>query len=451
MNARTALLRLHRWTGLVLAGFLFVVALTGIPLAWYDTLDAATAPSLHRALPPSPRAERLDALPSSPHAEPLGTLPPSSHAERLDAMVLRDRVARYVPAAAMPATPLAVQPGRSVAFPVWLREAGTAAPVLHEVFVDPYTGAILGQRRWGDWREGWRNFMPLLHRVHTALLFEGIGEWLLGIIALAWTLDGFVGAWLTLPAKPRTVTPQSRPALRLWQRWAPAWRVRWRGGPHKRNFDLHRAGGLWLWGVLTLMAWSSVALNLPAVYDPVMRTALPYQADPRRGASVNAGATATATTDAAATTAATPGALATASQPLSPDAARDTGRKLMAQLAASEGFTVLGEHWLALDARRNLYRYSVRSSLDLRTRSGATSVVFNAADGRLVGSHLPTGRAAGDTVKHWLTSLHMAALWGWPLQVAVAITGAVTVLLSVTGVWLWWTRRRARGAARRTA
>lgn len=392
MNVRAALLRLHRWTGLVLAGFLCLVALTGIPLAWYDTLDAATAPALHRVAPPSADATRLDAL------------------------ILREHVARLAPAAAMPATPLGGQDGRSVPFPVWLHEEGAGAPVLHEVFVDPYSGAILGQRRWGDLREGLRNLMPFLHRIHTALLFEGFGELLLGIVALAWTLDGFVGAWLTLPARPRA----RKPASSAWQRWAPAWRIRWRGGPHKRNYDLHRAGGLWLWAALTLMAWSSVALNLPSIYDPVMRAGLSYQADPRRGAAVAAG------------------------DPMPPAQARDAGRRLMAELAAREGFAVLGEHWLALDARRKLYRYSVRSSRDLRTRSGATSVVFNAVNGQLVGSHLPTGRAAGDTVKHWLTSLHMAAFWGRPLQLMVALVGVVTLALSVTGVWLWWTRRRAR-------
>ncbi len=392
MSLRAALLRLHRWTGLVLAGFLCVVALTGIPLAWYDTLDAAAAPALNRVTPPSADAARLDAL------------------------TLRDRVAQFVPAAVMPATPLGAQAGRSVPFPVWLHEAGAAAPVLHEVFVDPYSGAILGQRRWGDLGEGLRNLMPFLHRLHTALLFEGIGELLLGIVALAWTLDGFVGAWLTLPARTRARNPASS----AWQRWAPAWRIRWLGGPHKRNYDLHRAGGLWLWAALTLMAWSSVALNLPSIYDPVMRAGLSYQADPRRGAAAVAG------------------------EPMPPAQARAAGRRLMAELASREGFVVLGEHWLALDARRKLYRYSVRSSRDLRTRSGATSVVFNAVDGQLVGSHLPTGRAAGDTVKHWLTSLHMAAFWGWPLQLMVALVGGVTLTLSVTGVWLWWTRRRAR-------
>src|SRR5690606_26590443 len=116
VSVRAALLSLHRWTGLVLAGFLCLVALTGIALAWYDALDTAAAPALHRVPPPTGGAARLDAL------------------------ALRERVARFVPAAVMPATPLGGQAGRSVAFPVWLHEDGAAGPVLHEIFIDPYDG-----------------------------------------------------------------------------------------------------------------------------------------------------------------------------------------------------------------------------------------------------------------------------------------------------------------------
>ena len=35
--------------------------------------------------------------------------------------------------------------------------------------------------------------------------------------------------------------------------------------------DLHRAGGLWLWAMLFVFAWSSVAFNLTPAYDAVMR------------------------------------------------------------------------------------------------------------------------------------------------------------------------------------
>ncbi|MEA1120335.1 PepSY domain-containing protein, partial [Klebsiella pneumoniae] len=40
---------------------------------------------------------------------------------------------------------------------------------------------------------------------------------------------------------------------------------------YKINFDLHRAGGLWIWPMLLVFAWSGVAFNLTPVYSPVMR------------------------------------------------------------------------------------------------------------------------------------------------------------------------------------
>jgi len=59
-------------------------------------------------------------------------------------------------------------------------------------------------------------------------------------------------------------------------RWWPSWKLRWRGGSHKVNFDLHRAGGLWVWAVLFVLAWSGVAFNLREAYRPVMETAFDF-------------------------------------------------------------------------------------------------------------------------------------------------------------------------------
>nr|WP_306306218.1 PepSY domain-containing protein [Methylomonas koyamae] len=49
--------------------------------------------------------------------------------------------------------------------------------------------------------------------------------------------------------------------------------MKWRGSAYRINFDLHRAGGLWLWLLLLVFAWSSVYMNLSdSVYAPVTRT-----------------------------------------------------------------------------------------------------------------------------------------------------------------------------------
>ena len=55
------------------------------------------------------------------------------------------------------------------------------------------------------------------------------------------------------------------------KRWLPAWKIRIKSNLFKLNYDLHHAFGLWLWGILFVIAWSSVGFNLQQVYRPVMQ------------------------------------------------------------------------------------------------------------------------------------------------------------------------------------
>lgn len=404
---REVFVRLHRWVGLATLLFLIVAGATGAVLAWNDELDAWLAPEL------------------------LLTPPASAGKPLLAPAVLRDIVVQAYPEGRVLAIPLARPPGKTVPFPVWMRDATAAPPQLVEVFIDPATGVIQGDRRWGDLSQGRKNLVSFIHRLHTSLLAGSIGEWVLGVVALLWSLDCVVGALLTLPARLNNRSASrlgpARPARSWWARWRPAWMARLGSGGYKLGFDLHRAAGLWLWLALFGMAWSSVAFNLPGVYQPVMAALFEQQPDLRRSLRQ------------------TP---AQATGTMSWQAALETGRRHMAAQADSQAFAVRGEHWLAYDPRANLYRYTVRSTLDIRTRSGATHVFFNASDGALRGAQLPSGQASGDTITLWLTSLHMAALWGWPLKLAVSLLGMAVLLLCVTGWIIWRKKARARAVSR---
>src|SRR5262245_34427868 len=59
-RARRVLLVVHRYVGLVLAGFLIVAGVTGSVIAFYGDLDAALNPELLRAEAPYPGAQPLD-------------------------------------------------------------------------------------------------------------------------------------------------------------------------------------------------------------------------------------------------------------------------------------------------------------------------------------------------------------------------------------------------------
>jgi hypothetical protein len=61
---------------------------------------------------------------------------------------------------------------------------------------------------------------------------------------------------------------------------------------------------------------------------------------------------------------------------------------------------------------RGLYRYDVRSSLDISDHGGSTRLFLDGATGTLVALWLPTGAAGGDTFITWMSNLHMASVGG---------------------------------------
>jgi uncharacterized iron-regulated membrane protein len=396
---RSAWVFFHRWAGLSMAGFLLVAGLTGALLAWYEELDAALNPQLFKVIPSAPGAPLLDAI------------------------TLRDMTARQTGETIRYFSLRMPAPGHSVMFrPDNGRD--------EQIFVDPYTGRILGRRIWGDISQGTKNLMPFVYRLHQSLALEQAGIVLMGIVALVWTLDCFVGAYLTFPAPPRkgrpltsALSPQAGRGGKTWLvRWWPSWKLRLGSGGYKLNFDLHRAGGLWVWAMLFVLAWSSVAFNLSAVYDPVMRTLFAHQPEAVRGALP----------------------VPNDHPALDWRQARETAKKLMAEQAQRHGFTVLAEDWFVHDPVHGLYFYDVRSSLDVSDRKGKTRLFIDADSGALIHLQRPTGAAAGDTMRTWITGLHRAELWGLPFKLFMTAMGSMVAMLSVTGGVIWWKKRKAR-------
>jgi uncharacterized iron-regulated membrane protein len=99
---------------------------------------------------------------------------------------------------------------------------------------------------------------------------------------------------------------------------------------------------------------------------------------------------------------------------------------------------------LRLDRTRGVYIYFVRSSRDIQDKRGRTRVFFDANDGSLKLVLLPTGQFSGNTITSWLIALHDANVFGLPYRIFVSALGLVIAMLSVTGVYIWWKKRKAR-------
>jgi uncharacterized iron-regulated membrane protein len=387
-------LLVHRIAGLATAGFLFVAGLTGAVIAFHFELDAwLNADIFHvagdaRPLPLDTLVGRLEA------AEPKATV-------------------RYVP--------LNAKPGESWRFSLRPRtDPQTGQPFAlgyDQIFVDPANGAILERRQRFSDRLDRRHVVGFLYELHYRLHLPGRwGAWLMGVVALVWLFDCFVGAALTLP--------KARPLLR---HWGVSWRIKPRTSPHRRSLDLHRVGGLWLWPVLVVLAFTSIYFNLNReLFRPVVAlfsTLTPSPFDLR------------------------------VARPPDRQATAQVGFGRIAELARAEAGA---RGWagrpggISYNVRYGIYAvHFFPGQSDYGAGPSRPYLYFDDQDGRLLAAEVPGHGTAGDTFLRLQFPLHSGWIGGLPGRIVVAMAGLVTAMLSVTGVILWyrkWSRAR-RGKA----
>jgi uncharacterized iron-regulated membrane protein len=376
----------HRWAGLTIALFLIVAGSTGALLAFYDELYDATAEWRVMEFP-------------YPGAKPL------------DALALNEAAAKAAPAGyTVGGLNLSVEPHRVLEVSLYPKDPETM-PYL-EAAINPYTGELVKLYEWGAISQGFHQIMPFIYQLHYKLALGDIGLWAFGIAALIWTLDCFVGLYLTLPR------------VRL-HGWGKAWKVRWKASGYKVNFDLHRAGGLWLWPVLLVFAWSSVAMNLREVYDPVMKAL---------GSENRAELIPVNPAPAA----------------YKPDYAKALAdaRRLTVKAVAAKGASITGEGYLYFDAEKNVYDYSFSTDQDFTSKGNWSLLVF-APGGQQKQLTLADGGLDEGGADDWFFTLHMAQVGGLPYRIFVSILGLLITMLSVTGVVIWMRKRSARLLRRR--
>jgi uncharacterized iron-regulated membrane protein len=384
---RHAFVFVHRYAGLSMALFLVIAGLTGSIMAFEDEIDAWLNPQLFSV------ASRGDAL------------SPTQLAERIERQDVRFRVS-YMP--------IVLAPGKSVNVSVRSNtDPATGKPYkleFNQLFADPVTGSVLGTRRTGTMQFDRVHFIPFIVKLHYSLFLPGSwGLWLFGAVALVWTMDCFIGLFLTLP--------RGRPFLEKWQ---PAWEIK-----RKRfNFDLHRAGSLWTWLVLLILAVSSVSLNLYGqVFKPVVSwfspmTPTPFDTRPAR-------------TEA-------------------PSPAFDFDHALMLARVAGEERGI-DEPVGAIGHRpeRGFYFVSYRNT-DGKTESGLSNARLYIDDqtGAVIGERGTGKDTAGDFFAQIQYPLHSGRIAGVMGRAFIFAMGLLISALSLTGIIIWLRKRRARVSSR---
>lgn len=386
MTFRDAIVRLHRWVGLTMAGFLLIAALTGTLIAFEYEIDRALNPDL---------------------------LLSDSVGKRLPLQELIARVEAYDSRLSVATVELDVPLGTSVEFFVRGKEdpeTGKPAPLgFAQVYADPVTGEILGSRARGGCCSR-QTIVRFVHELHYTLQGGRFWRDIMGYIAIAWMFDCFVGFYLTLP--------RGRP---FWRKWQPAWQIKRRANTHRFNLDLHRASGLWLWGIMFLMAFSAIELNLSQqVFRPVVGLISPVTPtvfDTRKPAKR-----------------AIPPAFDFAA---AVKMATDEARRLGWEKPAYRAIVV---------ERYGVYR--VLFGERLPTGLGNNSIDIDLTTGAILDRRVPGEGSLGDILVDAQYPLHSGQIAGLPGRIFISAMGAVLTTLCVTGIVIWWKKRATRRLAK---
>jgi uncharacterized iron-regulated membrane protein len=128
-------------------------------------------------------------------------------------------------------------------------------------------------------------------------------------------------------------------------------------------------------------------------------------------------------------------------------AAETVGRRLIEELGSARGFLVAAPASMSYERAHNVYSYEARTNRDIvdaERWGGGAIVSFDGDSGALVKFTPAHDARLGNTVENWLYALHMGLVFGMPYRLLVCALGLVIVLLSITGVYIWWTKRAAR-------
>ena len=356
MRLRPLFLDIHLWLGLTAGAFIAVLTITGSIMAFETELERALHP--HRS-----------------YVTPQG--------ERLSLAQIAAAVQRAHPHDTIGAFVVGARPEFSDV--VGLQRA--------DVYVNPYTGAILGEETAPDW-------LNTIHQLHTHLLLprrpHDVGGAITSAAAVVLLLMLLSGLYLWWPLK------------RL--------RVRWRGAAARLSwFDIHNVTGVLALVFLLALTTTGLVIGFESVTTRAFYTLTGSTPTPRPNLRV------------------TPVAGAT---PIGPDSA------LVLARAALPGTTPFQ---LNVPGPTEPYVIRARYPED-RTPGGRSLVVLNPYSGAVLFAEGSRGAPAGARLVILNRAIHTGDLFGMPSKILVSLASLAALAQVLTGVTMWWLKKKPSAA-----
>ncbi len=356
MTARRFVFKLHLYTGLLVGLLLVLSGLSGSVLVFREEIEAFAYPEL---------------------------LVTTAQGER----VAVDEVLQTVQRAYPEDRPFAIRIPRTPQ-QTYLVKMNSAHDLF--VYVDPYSGRILGAHRQKNSATGWVSLL------HTELLSGKAGETALGIgglLLIGLCATGLVIWW------PRNG--------KISQGFKVQWSARWK----RLNFDLHRASGVYaaLFLLITASTGAAFVFNETAIGLVDAVTASPPRAAPPRSVPSRAGMPA---------------------------------RSLDTLLHQADRVLPAATTWISLPQTPQA-PLVVRKKLPQEFHpNGRNFVYLDQHSGRVLQAEHALAAPLGTRIFNTFYPIHTGAIGGTPTRVLQVIVGLAPLLLLVTGFVMWKNRRK---------
>jgi uncharacterized iron-regulated membrane protein len=372
-------LKVHLYLGLFAGAVFVLIGLSGSLLAFGSTLDEWLNPELMTVVVGNENTIKpLDELVTAG----LKALPP-------DGKVLDLEFPRHP----------------ELAFQLWFEQPSPKSgdPERHQILINPYTGAVTGQRLLIDFERPWRDpLMDFILRFHYSLALGSMGMTVVGFIGLALLFSVLTGLilWWPSPGKLKKALTIKRNA-----------------SLERLNFDLHKTFGFYSAIILLFLILSGVYLIFPdygrgvvSAFSPVVEPWPVYLSTvPKEHKSPISLAKIKAITDAR-----------------FPD----------------------GEYrWIIFPQNENdVFLVGKREVNEVNQKIPYRSLWIDQYSGTILHVRENRTATAGDAFEQWLYPLHSGEAFGVTGQSIILVTGLVPLMLFVTGVIRWLQKRRVRKA-----
>lgn len=340
-----------------------ISGLTGSSLVFYQDIDEQLNPSLLTVVPDSEYAPLATIVAAAKRVAPAGAEPARLYLPRHSRAAMRLRFT--VP-----------RDGRDI---------------LNDVFVNPYTAKVLGQREWDN------SLMGFLYKLHYTLALGDTGEMIIGVTGLFLMmvlLSGFVLWWPKRGKFFQALTFK-------------------RSANHLRFiYELHKTIGAYAAVVLLVIAFCGVYMIFPHYVKPLIGSVLPFTKTlPVKSVTVDKQREKRIDID----------DIANIAKAVFPQAEL---RRIYFPTSAED-----------------IYRVIMRQTGEVRKTSGSTQLWIDRYAGEVVSMQTPKNMRSGDSFVSWLFPLHNGEAFGLAGRVIVFLAGFTPIILYVTGLMFWWRKR----------